>query len=498
MQKFSILLVFVAAFPSIGLGQVDTSQCSDVLAEHLLDKRFEYNYSNSKYLYAERYSSMEWKEFKDEFESSASIPIKGIPVDGSISRSQFEEWKKQVQGSVNISDIQTNKHTLMLSSAKIETINAWESCMLNRNNQGVFAYLEPISSEISQLRLTARPGSFQQEPPKVDGSYFLDNAKVANGQQFLTDGMNLDLDKIITIRRKRSDRPVIFNMNTTKGAVEAFSPSDAEVPAWPNNILVQHRFSFNTNFAAGVWRDINSPPSSAFPIAHIAGDNARGLIIAGGEDGKSLWYMNDYASGVWNQILDAPFRVKGLSGENGYGPLIYGGDSNRTVAFLNNYSRQRWTVIATPAPFQIKGMTGTNQRGVIIYGGSGNREVYFLNNYGAPNWVKVANAPFTIKGIVGENGQGPLIHGGSDGRSVAYMNNYAQNKWHILPNAPDQIDFLAGNNSKGALVLNESSSYFYYLRDFAAPVWVARTLRKSGVAMAAGENGRGLIVGLEH
>lgn len=220
LRKLALVLMPLLCLPEVALAQ---RQCDGILP-YLRETEFVRNSEYAQEVLAARITQMSYSEFRRNFEAGATIPVKGIPVSGNMSESQFNSMRQSFSQSVDVNRVRSNEAVLLRVRPNQAAVNAWASCVAR--DRGLSVFVEPRQSSnefIVNIRYDRFPGgaqairlaglSFGPGVSIVDRNSevmrFLPNPYTTGTQDSLTDGSDI----AFIIRRERSDQPIDILVN---------------------------------------------------------------------------------------------------------------------------------------------------------------------------------------------------------------------------------------------------------------------------------------------
>jgi hypothetical protein len=105
----------------------------------------------SREVLAYRYYELGYEGAKTELSGSATVPIKGVPLSGSMSRSTYNEFRKQVEQTMNFEQVRQHQVQILVSEANSDAIKAWQACAIER--AGLNGFLRDLGNGSFELTL---------------------------------------------------------------------------------------------------------------------------------------------------------------------------------------------------------------------------------------------------------------------------------------------------------------------------------------------------------
>lgn len=138
--------IFMTVFAVLVAGKTDVraNDCQDVLRDGVYNQLSLKNNQYSSMVMSWQLSKMTAAEARKKMEAGLSIPIDGLPIDGSFTDEQFNSWAQSVKQSLQVTQSTWQDLSILQLTASTAVLSTWENCMANR--KGIIATLEVVNN----------------------------------------------------------------------------------------------------------------------------------------------------------------------------------------------------------------------------------------------------------------------------------------------------------------------------------------------------------------
>lgn len=203
-------------------GQSLAQRRCDAILPYLQETEFVRNSEFSQEIIAARISSMNYSEFRNNFQAGVTIPVKGIPVSGSMSEAQFNRIRQEFSQSVDVNRVRSNESTLLRVRPNQGAINAWSACVARDRGVSIFLESRQDANEFTlNIRYDRYPGGASSV--RISDLSLSAGVRLMGGQlaRFLPPPYNSSTqdnlmdgsDIAFIIRRERNDQPIDVLLN---------------------------------------------------------------------------------------------------------------------------------------------------------------------------------------------------------------------------------------------------------------------------------------------
>ncbi len=224
-QRFIVISMYFTFIVTLQLSAQD--YCGDILTDGVF-KNFLYSEKSlNKMVLASKISRYTWKEANSKFGADIKFPIDGIPVGLGFSEEQYTQWKKSLNASLNVTQINQHALDIIVSEGDQAVINAWSECMKNQQIN-FLARLKRLDDLNYILKLEWNKGNLQPENVRLENNIEIEGAIVKSNVHYLRKNYMFKdgVARECKLKRININSPIIIT-----GQIKDLDPFTIYIPA---------------------------------------------------------------------------------------------------------------------------------------------------------------------------------------------------------------------------------------------------------------------------
>jgi len=196
-----------------------------------------------------KFSSMSYSEAKKEIKAGAKFPYDNVPFSADFSENQFDQWKRDVQKSLHLQQINQNSQAILQLVASKDLLENWRGCVIankkglnytvkDNNGDGNVVIVVEFVSPVNRVH-----GVPISQAPVIHGGQWVDKVTekcFSKGQMIQTGGI---IGQIV----REPGKPITFTMGTEGGTIDAYIPAPLVVEEKRQGSLVTSALSGDTS-----------------------------------------------------------------------------------------------------------------------------------------------------------------------------------------------------------------------------------------------------------
>jgi len=229
-----LILPFVLLLITFFVYSQDEDRCRDVLIEGIRDT---YKQSNSYYQNLALMidiSTMSYSTFKSKFKGGASLPIKGIPLSGSMSQDKYNQSQQKLRKRLEYYNLTKSKSSVFVLAANKDQLKAWRKCMKNKEGH-IELIVSPVDVSNGIYDFSFYWNKYPTARPKFLNCILDDNLKLIDPNKIIKRKKEIkpNAKQILRLELIDPSKSATFTVNTSIGSKSFFIPGKKKVSGNP-------------------------------------------------------------------------------------------------------------------------------------------------------------------------------------------------------------------------------------------------------------------------